>query len=70
MGDGGWEKEILEKGDDWWIVPAPLEILEQCFGDIQCFGGAFDNGQQIWYVFHPFIKNKFGELAVTTIDLV
>ncbi|EKP12853.1 WGR domain-containing protein [Leptospira borgpetersenii] len=68
VGDGGWEKEILEKGDDWWIVPAPLEILEQCFGDIQCFGGAFDNGQQIWYVFHPFIKNKFGELAVTTID--
>ncbi|MBE8399900.1 TPR end-of-group domain-containing protein [Leptospira borgpetersenii] len=62
--DGGWEEEILEEGDDWWI--APLEILEQDFEDVQCFG-AFDEGQN-WFVFHPVVKNRFGELAITTVS--
>ncbi|AXR63344.1 TPR end-of-group domain-containing protein [Leptospira mayottensis] len=64
VGDGGWEEEILEEGDDWWI--APLEILEQDFGDVQCFG-AFDESQN-WFVYHPVVKNRFGELAITTVS--
>ncbi|PJZ58834.1 WGR domain-containing protein [Leptospira barantonii] len=63
-GDGGWEEEILEEGEDWWI--SPLEIVEKDFGDVQCFG-AYDECQN-WFVFHPIVKNKFGELGITTVS--
>ncbi|TGM53140.1 WGR domain-containing protein [Leptospira adleri] len=63
-GDFGWEEEILEEGESWWI--APLEIVGKDFSDVQSLG-AFDGGQN-WLVFHPFIKNKFGEAAISCVD--
>ncbi|MCG6194593.1 WGR domain-containing protein [Leptospira sp. FAT2] len=63
VGDGGWEEEILEEGDDWWINP--LVVVEKDYGDVQSFG-AFDESQN-WYVFHPFIKNKLGEPAIASV---
>ncbi|MGJ4752496.1 WGR domain-containing protein [Leptospira kmetyi] len=63
-GDGGWEEEILEEGEDWWI--SPLEVVEKDFGDIQCFG-AYDECQN-WFVYHPIVKNKLGEASIARVS--
>ncbi|MBM9501111.1 WGR domain-containing protein [Leptospira sp. 201903071] len=56
--DYGWEEEILEDGESWWI--APLEIVGKDFSDIQSLGALL--------VYHPFIKNKHGEAAISCVD--
>ncbi|AOP35260.1 hypothetical protein A0128_16270 [Leptospira tipperaryensis] len=62
--DYGWEEEILEEGESWWI--SPLEIVGKDFSDVQSLG-AFDDSQN-WLVYHPFIKNKYGEPAISCVD--
>ncbi|RHX88325.1 TPR end-of-group domain-containing protein [Leptospira stimsonii] len=62
--DSSWEKEVLEEGESWWI--APLEIVGKSFSDVQSLG-AFDDCQN-WLVYHPFIKNKYGEPAISCVD--
>ncbi|MBM9579209.1 WGR domain-containing protein [Leptospira sp. 201903070] len=62
--DFGWDEEILEDGDSWWI--SPLEIVGKSISDVQSLG-AFDDSQN-WLVYHPFIKNKHGESAISCVD--
>ncbi|EMJ91689.1 WGR domain-containing protein [Leptospira alstonii] len=62
--DYGWEEGILEEGDDWWITP--LEIVGMNLEDVQSLG-SYDQCQN-WFVYHPFIKNKYGEPAISNVD--
>ncbi|TGK34343.1 hypothetical protein EHQ12_16575 [Leptospira gomenensis] len=64
LDDYGWEAEILEEGESWWI--GPLEIVGKDFQDVQSFG-TYDESQN-WFVYHPFIKNKYGEAAITRVE--
>ncbi|WP_061245801.1 WGR domain-containing protein [Leptospira noguchii] len=62
--DYGWEGGILEEGESWWITP--LELVEKSLEDVQSLG-SYD-GCQNWFVYHPFIKNKYGEPAISNVD--
>ncbi|EKO63086.1 WGR domain protein [Leptospira kirschneri str. H2] len=62
--DYGWEDGILEEGDSWWITP--LELVEKSLEDVQSLG-SYDECQN-WFVYHPFIKNKYGEPAISNVD--
>ncbi|MDO6382581.1 WGR domain-containing protein [Leptospira santarosai] len=62
--DYGWEGGILEEGSSWWIEP--LELAEKSLEYVQSLG-SYDECQN-WFVYHPFIKNKYGEPAISNVD--
>ncbi|MGQ2799842.1 WGR domain-containing protein [Leptospira santarosai] len=62
--DYGWEGGILEEGSSWWITP--LELVEKSLEYVQSLG-SYDECQN-WFVYHPFIKNKYGEPAISNVD--
>ncbi|MDV6235387.1 WGR domain-containing protein [Leptospira ellisii] len=64
LDDYGWEEDILEEGESWWI--RPLEVVGKDFSDVRSFG-TYDDSQN-WFVYHPFIKNKYGEAAITCVE--
>ncbi|EMP01942.1 WGR domain-containing protein [Leptospira santarosai] len=62
--DYGWEGGILEEGSSWWIEP--LELVEKSLEDVQSLG-SYDECQN-WFAYHPFIKNKYREPAISNVD--